>query len=360
MSLDRIAVVGTGVAGSFLLNRLDDRGYDVQGFERHREDDFKAVCAWGTNGVMIQRYADAAGLDFDDYKMFQAEEVVVDIGDEQVPVGIDEFCTFHKSDFLQDMVADVPVKHGTTVNDRNVGEILDDFDLVVDCTGPSRALLPDVKKDTLVPTYEHMVEYPDGQTPFDDFYVRPSETLGGYLWYFPLEGNRAHVGAGDHFKHPRERLEPFMDEHGGEIVDTYGERVRLVSPHRCLPFFAHDEQVVGCGEAIGTVFAYVGEGILPSLRCSEVLMDHLDPQDGLDAAGYEAAVLDEFRDFHRAYLAVKAAMNDRPWATMYHYFLNGRFEYGLRPSLPKGWKILMAAWRENRSFWDEVRVGTKS
>ncbi|MCL5066892.1 MAG: NAD(P)/FAD-dependent oxidoreductase, partial [Thaumarchaeota archaeon] len=46
--MKKIAVVGLGVAGSYLLNRLSEN-YDVTGYEMQHEGEFQAVCAWGTS-----------------------------------------------------------------------------------------------------------------------------------------------------------------------------------------------------------------------------------------------------------------------------------------------------------------------
>ena len=45
----KIAVVGIGVAGAYLMNRLsDDHNNHLVGFERMPNDKHDAVCAWAT------------------------------------------------------------------------------------------------------------------------------------------------------------------------------------------------------------------------------------------------------------------------------------------------------------------------
>ena len=45
----KIAVVGIGVAGAYLMNRLsDDHDNQVVGFERMAKAQHDAVCAWAT------------------------------------------------------------------------------------------------------------------------------------------------------------------------------------------------------------------------------------------------------------------------------------------------------------------------
>jgi 6-phosphogluconate dehydrogenase (decarboxylating) len=45
----KIAVVGIGVAGAYLMNKLsDDHDNHIVGFERMPETQHDAVCAWAT------------------------------------------------------------------------------------------------------------------------------------------------------------------------------------------------------------------------------------------------------------------------------------------------------------------------
>ena len=48
----KIAVVGMGVAGSYLLSRLKEN-HEVVGFERMAEKDHDSICAWGTSSCSM-------------------------------------------------------------------------------------------------------------------------------------------------------------------------------------------------------------------------------------------------------------------------------------------------------------------
>ena len=44
----KIAVMGMGVAGSYLMARLKDSEHEVVGYERMVEERHDSICAWGT------------------------------------------------------------------------------------------------------------------------------------------------------------------------------------------------------------------------------------------------------------------------------------------------------------------------
>jgi flavin-dependent dehydrogenase len=62
-----IAVVGAGVAGSYLSRMLQDRGHRVKAFESSRIDSHWPVCAWGASKNMLKIFSKKAGLNFDEY-----------------------------------------------------------------------------------------------------------------------------------------------------------------------------------------------------------------------------------------------------------------------------------------------------
>ena len=44
----KIAVMGMGVAGSYLMARLKDSEHEVVGYERMIQEKHDSICAWGT------------------------------------------------------------------------------------------------------------------------------------------------------------------------------------------------------------------------------------------------------------------------------------------------------------------------
>ena len=49
----KIAVMGMGVAGSYLMARLKNSEHEVVGYERMVEERHDSICAWGYNKSRI-------------------------------------------------------------------------------------------------------------------------------------------------------------------------------------------------------------------------------------------------------------------------------------------------------------------
>ena len=78
----KIAIVGIGVAGAYLMNRLSqDHDNSVVGFERMSESQHDAVCAWATCKNVMLDLAKNCGLNFDDYVMHSGKSMKVDLDD---------------------------------------------------------------------------------------------------------------------------------------------------------------------------------------------------------------------------------------------------------------------------------------
>ena len=133
------------------------------------------------------------------------------------------------------------------------------------------------------------MKYTDGP-PIDDFYVKPFPRDSGYLWYFPLEKGHGYVGAGDFDKKQVEYVDGYNKAHPGEVEKRIGRPIRFLSPGYCEPFY--EGNVVGVGEAIGTVFPMLGEGIIPSIQCCDILMETMP-----DFKKYRAKVLKHYQIF---------------------------------------------------------------
>ena len=271
----KIAVVGMGVAGSYLLNQLA-RDHEVTGFDRYPEEKFECVCAWGANKRLIRRFAEDCDIDFDDHILSEGRSIITRIGGIESESRLNGLVSFDKHGFFEAMRRPYNdrVRYNTWI--RSEAD-LKDFDLVIDATG-LRVLLPKVgSREIRIPCVQYKMEYGEGEAPFDDFYIEVLEGMGGYLWYFPLGGGAAHVGAGD-FNHGHiKAIDAFVDRYGGRKQKVVGRPIRLCPPRYCQPFRVG--RVVGVGESIGTVFPLLGEGIVEALECSELLVRHLDDLD---------------------------------------------------------------------------------
>jgi flavin-dependent dehydrogenase len=292
----RIAIVGLGVAGSYLLNRLG-RDYDVTGYEMQKEGEFSAVCAWGTSRNELSKIMKPLGIDFEKYVLFTGKEMVVDLGENKSPrrIPLIGLVTYDKHQLELDLTKGRKAIFGVKATPSLMKD--ENYDMIIDCTGLHRAFLPKITQDLWIPCVEYKVSYEkdgDRSMPKDDFYIKPFEGLAGYLWSFPLERGTAYVGAGDYKKRHNEALNEYNNENPGNIVKKIGRPIRISPPKYCEPFFIGN--VVGCGESIGTVFPLLGEGIIPSLQCAQLLCENLD-----DLPRYRDEVLKKFEYFNYVY-----------------------------------------------------------
>ncbi|MBI3840740.1 MAG: NAD(P)/FAD-dependent oxidoreductase [Thaumarchaeota archaeon] len=331
----KVAVVGMGVAGAYLLNRLSSE-HQAEGFEMKAEKNWYTVCAWGTSEPFISDLVRQAGFRFEDYVLHRGKKMVVDLGDEQLEINLRGLVTYDKHRLTHDMLEGKKVHWGEQV--KAVNGNFEGFDLVVDATGLHRSLLPKLSEDLVVPSLEYQVK--SKELPYDDFVIRPYPGLTGYWWYFPLGDGTAHVGAGDLKGRYRLELDEFVKKYNCEVVRKIGRPVRVTPPRLCEPFF--DGKVVGVGESIGTVFPMLGEGIIPSMQCVNLFVEHLG-----DPEGYRRAVLEKFAVYGKVYEFIKAKVEDRfsllrMWPTLlsiFWYMRSNERRYGLETRLTDFYKI---------------------
>jgi flavin-dependent dehydrogenase len=332
----KIAVVGVGVAGAYLMNRLPPE-HHVEAFEMRTEKNWWTVCAWGTSEPFIADLVNQAGFKFEDYVIHRGKKMVVDLGDEQLEIPLKGLVTYDKHKLTHDMLEGKAVHWGEQL--KQVNGDFSGFDMVVDATGLQRSLLPKVQNDLVIPSLEYEVK--SKEIPYDDFVIKPYPGLTGYFWWFPLGDGRGHVGAGDLKGRYRYELDEFVKKYHCEVVRKIGRPVRVTPPKFCEPFF--DGKVVGVGESVGTVYPMLGEGIIPSMQCVNLFVDHLG-----DREGYRKAVLDHFAIYAKVYEFIKAKVEDRfslmrMWPTLlsiFWYMNRNERRYGLQTKLSDFYKIV--------------------
>ena len=134
-----------------------------------------------------------------------------------------------------------------------------------------------------------------------DFFVKPFAKMTGYFWYFPLNDNMAHIGAGDYKKNHVEETDKFFKKYGGKITKIVGRPIRLATPNLCEPFY--HGKVVGVGESIGTVYPLLGEGIIPSMVCADIFVKNMN-----NLPKYREEVLKYFSIYGKVLNFVRAKM----------------------------------------------------
>lgn len=328
----KIAIIGLGVAGSYLLHTLSSE-HEVKGFEMQKEGEFNAVCAWGASKSEMQKIFAKININFDNYIFFNGKNIHLDLKGKIRKVGCKGLVTYNKHQLELDLTKGLDANYGTRITPDNFP--FHEYDLVIDATSLQRVMLPKVKDQLLVPCVEYMVEYE--KPPYDDFYVKPFATASGYFWYFPLNEKIAYVGAGDYYRKHMEELDKFNNKHKGKIIKKIGRPIRLSSPESCQPFTKGN--VVGVGEAIGTVFPLIGEGIIPSLQCAELLKRNIHniPQ-------YVEEVKKEFKVYSDVFKVIKLKMNNN--LNPYNFVLNSG----------SIWKTYSTMRKQEQRFGLEVKI----
>lgn len=288
--------MGMGVAGSYLMAKLRGSEHEVTGYERMPAEKHDSICAWGTIKGVLEGFCSSVGVDFSKYVIHDGKKMHVRMaGGTQFDIGLHGLCTYDKIGLIKEFISGSDVVYGAP---PKLDELESKYDMIVDCTGFHRSYLPKLEKDFFLPTYEYKIEYDDG-VPYDDFYIEPFPGMSGYFWYFPLGEKWAHVGAGDYNKNHVKATDAFVKKHGGRIVKTKGRPIRLATPDRCKPY--RHGKVVGVGESIGTVYALLGEGIIPSMQCAELFVENMR-----DLDAYERAVERHYRVYGRVFNFVRA------------------------------------------------------
>ncbi len=295
----KIAVVGIGVAGGYLLSRLK-KEHEVVGFERSSEETHDSICAWGASKGPMQKFAQKCNLDFNDYVIHDGKNMYIDMNSERFNIKLMGLCTYDKIGLIKDMAKGCKSHYNTV---PKLADLESEFDLIVDSTGFYRTYLPRPARDFYLPTYQHKIEYED-QVPFDDFYLKPFSSISGYFWYFPLDKKHAHIGAGDKNRRHVEETNEFVKKHGGKIIKTVGRPIRLATPDMCEPFY--HGKVVGVGESIGTVFPLFGEGIIPSMTCADIFIENIG-----NNKSYREQVLEKFAIYPKVLAFVRNKMDSK-------------------------------------------------
>ncbi len=324
----RIAIVGIGVAGAYLVNRLG-KEHDIIGFERMREESHDSICAWGTVKNAMTELVNKCGLDFDDYVLHDGLDMRVDAGRNTFDIKLKGLCTYDKIQLIKDMVEGAKIDYGIAPSREALEQ---DFDLIVDATGFHRTLLPKPKYELWVPTIQYKVKY--DERPYNDFLIKPFPNMSGYFWFFPLENGYAHIGAGDKNRKHIEIVDDFLKKYGGKVLKKVGRPIRLSPPALCEPFI--DGKVVGVGESIGTVYALLGEGIIPSTICADLFVDNVK-----DLQRYRKLVLEKFKIYHTVFNFVRNKIND---------------EFSMMKHLPDLIKIYSYMKKQEHRFGMEIRM----
>ncbi|MCY0851714.1 MAG: NAD(P)/FAD-dependent oxidoreductase [Thermoplasma acidophilum] len=254
----KISIMGLGISGLYLYERLSQSGFDVSAFDVKRRD-FYIPCAYATNFNLMKPLMSRIGIDFDNYVLFRSETITMsgENGNE-IEFPSTGLVTFDRNGLQRDMMDGIEMKNEAGA------------DIVVDATGISRSYLGRNSGDLTYYTKEYLTDH----VVHEDFYFLFLNGGLGYLWEFPLDPGHFHVGIGSLRRDDLNRID------GYNRIRITGRRIRM------KPLFgaASRGNIVGIGESIGTVSPLTGEGILPSVESAELLYQAISDESDPDEA----------------------------------------------------------------------------
>ena len=310
----KFGIVGAGVAGSFLASTLKQRGNEVEVFEWCPKDLHFPVCAWGASRNMLSHFSKIAGLNFDDYIFHVGKRIEI-----RLPNGKKEFLnclglvTYDKKKWESDLLDGIKINYGVRCTQDNFP--FHKYDYVFDCTGFHRSLLPKPsEKELVIPAWEYLV---DNVHDANEFYIIGYKRAMGYFWFFPLDGDRAYVGAGDMNRVYGGVSEFFKEQPQSKVLTKIGRPIRITPPTRMEPIA--NGNVIGVGESVGCVFPLLGEGIIPSLICSEILLDLFENNE-YSAKEYKKQLFKKMGYYDDVYQVIKLKMQGK-LSTIRHFKL---------------------------------------
>lgn len=285
---------------------LTRAGHEVEVFESSMPEVHWPVCAWGASRHMLEKFSANAGLDFDRFVLHVGKTLRMELPNNVVEnLDLRGLVTYDKHKWESELLKGVTVQYGKKCTRENIST--GGYDLVLDCTGLHRTLLPRSDQDFLIPAYEYLVENVQGM---EEFYVIGYKGAKGYFWYFPLDSNRAYIGAGDVEKKYFGVDEFFREHPEARVIKKIGRPIRLAPPKRMEPFYQGN--IIGVGESIGCVFPMLGEGIIPSLICCELFLEVLSRNPTqFDYKQYRKKVLDRFAYYDDVYRIVRLKMEGK-------------------------------------------------
>ena len=277
----RIAIAGAGVAGAYLYRLLNKQGHQIELFD-HDPGTRCGLrpCAWGTSRGFPE-LVKSSGLDPKRYVMKHLSHVVMDGYRIEA-----DLATVNKPLLVKDL------RQGANIKDSwpRVAE----YDRIIDATGVSRAFLPAIKDDIILPCVQWRMRTNANAR------LENRIKLGGigFAWSFPLSRNEYHVGCGSFLSDPHKIIKELgwvqssTAKGKGKILCACNDHVRLTGPYHSQPFVVEDGtcEIWGVGEAIGCVAPLAGDGIIAGMRSAQMLVEYWN-----DPEGYTQAILEEFQ-----------------------------------------------------------------
>lgn len=262
----KIAIAGMGIAGSFLLRLLLQKGYDADDIYcydvKRPERCGIASCAFGVAKKEFVEILKSVKLDAEKYILNSFNKIFID----DIVCKAD-LCTIDKPKLLHDLIGDKEI----TILDDGERIVTERFDLVVDATGVSRCYLPPInkKEDIVIPTIQYRVKTEE-KLPL---MMLPGGI--GYGWCFGLGNNEYHIGMGCLQCDLEKRFEEVFGDvmKKSKIMCRCSSYVRILTPRYAMPIISGN--IVGVGESVGCIVPLNGAGILTSMEAATILSKNL-------------------------------------------------------------------------------------
>lgn len=321
---NHILVAGSGPSGAYLAYLLRNRPNTIVDiYDLKESNELGNKCAWGVCFNKLNELLPKFNYG-NDFILHEGETLHLLFDDSEVEVPIQDLITMNKNKLIQQLVerSEATPYFGQDATEEDP----EDYDLIVDATGPFRAFLGTNEDDFILPTYQVIAR------PYkNDFFLK---TMGvGYIWGFPLGDDLIKVGCGHDHYNPKKVVMDYVEKMGLEIVNEEGAVIRMTPPSKTenkYKFTPSDTPIVGIGESIGTVSPISGEGIVPSMKSAQILVDALNKNGSHGIlpttkswwesvlSHYEHRVDEEFAHLNQEYKVIKSIQATKTLKTLWN------------------------------------------
>jgi flavin-dependent dehydrogenase len=355
MASERLALMGAGISGVYLAAMIKKAVVDVEADLYDLPGArLGCACAWGTEIDEFRRYMNYLDIDAESLIMRHINRInFQDVWQTQTT----NFCTINRIAMIKAILHRYKIKVHTET------PFFPDYDRIIDCTGHARAFLPSSLGTDLKIKCRQVIVTADDWDPHECTIIFGNI---GYGWKFPLGKRIYHVGYGElgNDAYLRKWYKRTIADRAA-ICDCANhfkkpEKVRLSPPSQMLPFTGTNvsivmntessqfvRPVIGVAEAVGCVSPVAGEGIVPALRCADLLLENFN-----DVEAYQKAVLKEFKWMDKEFKVIQNFIKGNDWRGILGFmrcFSNGR-RFGIESSW-RDWPHLLKVlrtWRKRK------------
>lgn len=297
----RIAVVGAGIAGSYLAYLLLDN-VDVTVFEMGERYDYpcgEAVPSSALFAWPLPRYV-----------VHEVRRLIIRVYDgcathsRDIDFGRTVGYVIDKEKFVDDMRLVLERRGILRISTVRRIDLLKGFDLVVDARGP----FSDSKEYDKLAVVQGFTN--DVEIERDTIYMYFNSNILGYFWIFPSSDPeyKSNIGFGaTGVKNVAQLFKAIARRHGIEnIANTRGKKIKVADPGKVA--VDSSNRIARIGEAGGFVVPFTGEGIRPALESARELYDIISNEDRVPEilkAFRRSGVVKRYSRHHRLYKLLK-------------------------------------------------------